>query len=356
MVLITVESLSAEYLTHFGNKQNLTPQLNKLAKESLLFTNLYATGTRTVRGLEALTLSIPPTPGRSIVKRPDNEGVFSIGYIFRDHGYDTRFIYGGYGYFDNMSYFFENNGFDIVDRTYHEDAEIEFANIWGISDEDLFHRSLLEMDKSYKQGKPFFNLIMTTSNHRPFTYPEGRIDIPSHSGREGGVKYTDYAIGQFIEQARQKSWFNNTIFVIVADHCASSAGEAELQFNKYKIPLIIYAPAYIKPQIIDTLSSQIDVAPTIPGLLNFSYDSKFFGHDMLRQQKNQARALIGNYQKLGYLTNDRLTILSPLNGINTYQVDYTNGNAKKIAPVQTDIDEAITYYQSANLVLTKKLN
>jgi len=357
VALITVESLSAEFLGAFGNTRGLTPNLDRLAEQSLLFTNFYATGTRTVRGLEAISLSLPPTPGRSIVKRPHNEGLFSVGYVFRKKGYDTGFIYGGYGYFDNMNYFFAHNGFDVIDRTLMGQDEIHFSNIWGVADEDLFERAIKEMDKSHNKGRPFFHLIMTTSNHRPFTYPEGRIDIPSHTGREGGVKYTDYAIGRFIEQARHKPWFENTLFVVVADHCASSAGKTELPVDRYRIPLMIYAPGHIKAQRIDTLASQIDVAPTILGLLNFSYRTKFFGHDITRAPKERGRALIGNYQKLGYLTDDHLVVLAPRKALSTYTVNLTRGAVEKSEqPAAGLIHDATAYYQGADYLFEHRLH
>ena len=232
IVQITVESLSSKYLGVFGNSENLTPNIDILAKEGILFTNFHATGTRTVRGMEALTLSLPPTPGRSIVKRPHNEHLFSLGSVFKDRGYDTVFLYSGYGYFDNMNYFFSNNGYRVVDRSSVPKEDVTFANIWGACDEDLFKWVLREADKAYADGNPFYHFVMTTSNHRPFTYPDERIDIPSHTGRRGGIKYTDYAIGEFMRKAREKPWFDNTIFVIVADHCASSAGKTDLPDQK----------------------------------------------------------------------------------------------------------------------------
>lgn len=347
VVLITVESLSASYLGIFGNADGLTPNLDRLAQQSLLFTRLYAAGTRTVRGLEAITLSLPPTPGQSIVKRPGNEGLFSLGQIFRSKGYDVRFVYGGYGYFDNMNYFFENNGYDIVDRASMSPDEIHFANIWGIADEDLFDKTIKEMDASWARGKPSFNMLMTTSNHRPFTYPEGRIDIPSHTGKSGGVKYTDYAINRFIELARAKPWFDDTIFVIVADHCASSAGKTRLPVDKYLIPLIVYSPKHVPPGKIDRLASQIDVAPTLLGLLNFSYASKFFGLDILRLNEGPGRAFISNYQELGLLKAGKLEILGPRMEAQTMSVDARQNSA----PAAPDADlerEAIAWYQTAS--------
>jgi phosphoglycerol transferase MdoB-like AlkP superfamily enzyme len=135
VVMIVVESLSGDYMTRFGNKLNLTPHLDELANQSLFFNNFYASGNRTVRGMEALTLSIPPTPGQSVLHRPNNEGLFSLGSLLRDKGYDTKFIYGGYGYFDNMNYYFSHNGFNIVDRTSFASDESTFGNVWGVSDE-----------------------------------------------------------------------------------------------------------------------------------------------------------------------------------------------------------------------------
>src|SRR5882724_13141846 len=217
VVLISVEALSADFLAAFGNSEGLTPRLDRLAGEGMLFTRMYATGTRTARGLEALTLSFPPTPGYSIVKRPDNEGLFSLGSVFQEKGYEPLYLYGGYAYFDNMQAFFSGNGYTVVDRTAIKSEDISFENIWGVADEDIFKVAIGELDKRWATGKPFFAHIMTVSNHRPFAYPAGRIDIPIGT-REGAVKYTDFAIGQFIDRARAKRWFGDTLFAVVADH------------------------------------------------------------------------------------------------------------------------------------------
>ncbi|KIA96899.1 sulfatase [Pedobacter kyungheensis] len=347
VVLISVESLSAEFLGSFGNTQNITPQLDSLAKEGLLFTNLYASGTRTVRGLEALSLCIPPTPGQSIVKRPDNKNLFTIGNVFRSKGYHSRYIYGGYSYFDNMNEFFSNNGYEVTDRSALKDSEIHYSNIWGVADEDLFTLSLRELDKDYKNNKPFFAQIMTVSNHRPFTYPEGRIDIPSHTGREGAVKYTDYAIGRFIREAKQKPWFANTLFIIVADHCASSAGKVELPVDKYHIPMIFYSPGHIAPGKFEKLTAQIDIGPTLLGYLNFSYNSKFFGQDVFKMKDGDERAFISTYQSLGYIKHQKLVVLDPNKKSGTYQPDFKTGNAEKRPEDQQLTNETIANYQMA---------
>jgi len=235
IVLITVESLSADYLTKFGNKNKITPFMDNWFQDGALFTNFYATGTRTIRGLEALTLSIPPTAGQSIVKRPDNEKLFNLGHVLQERGYDTAFLYGGMGYFDNMNAFYEGNGYRILDQNQFTSEEVTFKNAWGVSDDIIFNRTIKEADNDFSQDKPFFFQIMTTTNHRPYSYPEGKIDIPSGKSREGAVKYTDYAIQEFIKTAKTKPWFDNTIFVMVADHCAGSARKTDLPVDKYHI-------------------------------------------------------------------------------------------------------------------------
>ena len=311
VVLISVESLSAEFMAAYGNTEGITPFLDSLAQKSIFLTNLYATGNRTVRGLEALTLCVPPTPGESIVKRKDNKDKFTTGSVFKSKGYSVKYLYGGYSYFDNMKDFFAGNGYDIIDRDNFTPEEITFANIWGVSDEDMARKAIKEMNAQAKTGKPFFNHWMTVSNHRPFTYPEGRIDIPGTAkSRQGGVKYTDYALKLFFELAKKESWFKDTVFVIVADHCASSAGRTELPLDRYRIPCLIYAD-FLEAKRVDTLVSQIDVMPTVMGLLNFSYESKFLGQDIFRRFY-QPRAYIATYRELGYLTPDTLSIIKPL--------------------------------------------
>ena len=319
VVLISVESLSAEYLALYGNDDNRTPFLNELVDKSLFFTNLYATGNRTVRGLEALTLCIPPTPGESVVKRKDNKNKFTTGSVFRSKGYDVKFLYGGDSYFDNMKDFFTGNGYEIVDSKSFSPQEVTFSNIWGVCDEDMANKAIKVMNEQAKTGKPFFNHWMTVSNHRPFTYPDGKIDIPpTLKKRIGGVKYTDYALKHFFELAKQQEWYKNTLFVIVADHCASSAGSTELPLDGYRIPCFIYAD-FITPKKVDTLVSQIDVMPTVLGLLNFEYTSKFIGQDVFSGHYTP-RAYIATYQDLGYLSPTHLTIVSPLNKIRQYQL------------------------------------
>lgn len=351
VIQITIESLSADFLSHFNRVSKLMPNMEQLAAKSLVFDQFYATGTRTDRGMEALTLSVPPTPGRSLVKRPHNERLFTLGSVFRSRGYETSFIYGGFGYFDNMNYFFGENGYRVLDRTKVAKDDITFANVWGACDEDLFRWTVREADRDHAAGKPFFHFVMTTSNHRPFTFPEGKIDLPSKvSGRAGGVKYTDYAVGELLHMAATKPWFKNTLFVFVGDHCASSAGKTELPVQNYHIPLLIYAPGgQIPPGVVHALTSQVDYAPTLLGLLRWTYPSRFYGRDVLGPSSEaKGRVFVGNYQKLGLMQDGLLAVLKPVRQSATLTYDRATHALKPRPADETLTNDAIAYYQTAS--------
>ena len=195
---------------------------------------------------------------------------------------------------------------------------------------------------------------MTVSNHRPYTYPDGRIDIPSSTqSKEGGVKYTDYSIGCFMKKAASKPWFANTIFVIVADHCARSTGSSDLPVTGSHIPLLIYSPA-ITARKIDILTGQIDIPPTILGLLNFSYKSKFFGQEVLDSVLSKQKAFISTYQGLGLIINDKVIVQSPVKKIKMFSTDFSTGNAVKIPPIDSLQQKAISFYQAAAWLVKNK--
>lgn len=355
VVYISVESLSGEYLKHFGSTQNITPFLDSLIPYSLFFENFYASGTRTVRGLEALSLAIPPTPGQSIVRRKDNGDMFTIGNVLKPKGYDVRYIYGGNAFFDNMGKYFGGNGYQVLDKRDIPENLVNHTTAWGVDDEASFNFTLQQCDKSYNEGNLFFNHIMTVSNHRPYTYPDGRIDIPSSKQDfTGGVKYTDFAINDFIKKAQKKPWFNNTIFVIVSDHCSRSAGKTDLPVNRYHIPCLIYAPQLIKPSIEKRLVSQIDLAPTVLGFLNQSYTSRFLGSDVFKRDTLNDRIFISTYQDMGYIRNNKLVILSPRARVEMYSFDYVSGVNTPIPLDKSLVNEAISWYQGASFLYKEK--
>jgi len=368
VVFILVESLSGSFMKEFGNKENITPFLDSLAQKSIFFDNLYATGTRTVRGMEAMTLCIPPTPGQSIVKRPENQNLYTISNVFKSKGYNSNFFYGGDGYFDNMNAYFGGNGFTIYDRgrgsvlsdkiktvrNNISDDEVTFENAWGICDADIYSKMIKVADEHYKSNQPFFNFVMTTSNHRPYTYPDNAIDIPSGTGREGAVKYTDYALKNMFEKVKSKPWFKNTVFIIIADHCASSAGKDEIDVANYHIPaFIVNLPEY-QNQKIKKQCSQIDIFPTFFSLLHWNYESNFFGKNILASNFEE-RALVGTYRKLVLMKNDKVMILSDQKRENFYQWNKADNSLKAIPMEKNFLNETISWYQTADYLFTHKL-
>jgi phosphoglycerol transferase MdoB-like AlkP superfamily enzyme len=360
VIMVTVESLSADFLAHFGNTKRVTPTLDSLWDHSIRFAHMYATGTRTVRGMEALTLASPPTPGNSIVRRPGNDNLTTVGQVFRQKGYATGFFYGGDGYFDNMNQFFGSNGYSITDRgrsilatddyssprNIIPDSLVHFENAWGICDEDVYDAVIRDADEKYRQGRNFYDFVMTTSNHRPYTYPSGEIDIPSGTGRDGAVKYTDYAIKQLLEKIKAKPWFKNTILIIVADHCASSAGKDAIDVSKYHIPALICNLDGGRSFTIEKECSQIDLYPTLFALLNWNYTSNFYGRNVL-SPAFQPGIFLGTYQKLAYLRNDSLVILSPQQKAETFEYDSATNKQKPRSLGPQIVNEAISYYETA---------
>jgi phosphoglycerol transferase MdoB-like AlkP superfamily enzyme len=269
--------------------------------------------------------------------------------VFEDKGYGVLFAYGGYGYFDNMNAFFDANDYRVVDRRGIPSERIEFENVWGVADEHLYDQVIDEIDREQAAhpGRPVFAHVMTTSNHRPYTYPAGRIDIPSGSGREGAVKYTDYALGRLIERARTRAWFDDTVFVITADHGANARGTTRIPVDKYLIPVVVYAPKHIAPRRFDRLMSQIDIAPTVLGALGFPHYTKFLGRDVLHCPPATDRAFVANFQTLGYLRGDEMVLLQPKRRVEVFR---RHGGALVPLPNPDPslLREAVAFYQVAS--------
>ena len=311
VVVVSSESFGAEFSKLHGSAKDWTPQFDSYARKGLWFANTYASGTRTVRGLEAITASFPPIPTVSILRRPGNRGIATWGKVMNDLGYQSSFLYGGYGYFDDMNTFFGGNGFQVLDRT--DIDKVRFENVWGVADEDLFDRAIRHYGEQYRAGKPFFSIVMTTSNHKPFTFRTGLEPQgikPEGGGRQAGVRYADYALGYFLREAARQPWFDDTIFVVVADHGARVYGKAEIPLETYEIPLMIYSPKHIAPRQVDTLMTQIDIAPTVLGLLGLPYEAPFFGIDALHEPADHTRvALFSHNHDVAILRGNEMVVL-----------------------------------------------
>lgn len=312
VILILEESLGSEFWGSLGRqKATLTPEMDKLATtEGLLFTNLYASGNRTVRGMEGVLSSFPPLPGDSIVKRDRSDNVESLARILKRDGYSTLFLYGGRGIFDGMRSYAVRNGYErfIEQKDFPKPT---FTTIWGVCDEDLFTRTIEEARAMHQTGKPFFATALTVSNHKPYTYPPGRIpEDPNKRKRAHAVKYSDYALGEFFKAAKREPFWTNTIFVVVADHGARVYGSMSIPIHSYEIPLVIAGPAVVSaPARTGALGCSLDVAPTILGLIGRPYETMFFGRDLLNAPAAEGRVLVNHNRDIGLLTGERFAVL-----------------------------------------------
>lgn len=347
VVVVASESFGAEFSKLYGSPHDWTPELDHIAQQGVWFRHMYASGTRTVRGLEAIATSLPPIPSVSVLRRPGNEGIANWGTVMRAQGYRTSFLYGGYGYFDNMNYFFGHNGFEVRDRE-QIPQPVRFENIWGVADEDLFDSALHYYDEQAKSGQPFFSIIMTTSNHKPFTFRAGVPGVkPRGGGRESGVRYADYAQGYFIREAQKHAWFDNTLFIIVADHGARVYGREDIPLKSYEIPMVFYSPGHLRPRRVDSLTTQIDIAPTVLGLLGFAYRAPFFGEDVLNDSKAQRVAFFSHNHDVALYQNGELAILGLNKTVQNVFYDEKTDSYRP-APLNPQLNDlAVAYYQTA---------
>lgn len=315
VVIFLQESLGAEYVGCL-NGLPLTPELDKLSKEGLLFTNLFCTGTRSVRGIEQVTAGFLPNPSESIVKLSGSQqGFFTLADAFGRQNYDTSFIYGGMANFDNMASFFNGNGFkNIIDETDFDKDGKKYAlkGTWGYSDEDL----VVKANEYFKSlgNKPFFSLMFSTSNHEPFEFPDGRIQLyeqPKNSVHNA-MKYADFSIGKFFELAKKEAYFKNTIFVVIADHNTRTYGKNLVPVNKFHIPALIIAPNIEKGSTYDNLASQMDIPSTVLALSGITTKTPMVGRNLLKLPKGtKGRTIMLFHETYAFRVDDDIVILNP---------------------------------------------
>jgi len=319
VVLVVMESFTGRLTGCLGGLPALSPELDKLAQEGLLLERCYATGERTIQGLEAAVCSFPPLPGEGVVKRPQARQNFAtLASVLRQRGYATTFLYGGQGIFDHMLGFFLGNGFDrfIEEKDF---LAPQYKSPWGVSDEDLFTRADDEFRRYHETGQPFFATLLTVSLHSPWQFPAGKIeplaaDTKPPPGFElnelNNFLYADYCIGKFIRMARQARYFDNTLFVFVGDHGVHLRGNELIPIDEYIVPALFLAPKHVDAGRISTVASQMDLPPTIMGIVGGEYRSAFFGRDICKPQTEDPFAIvIYKKKRYGIVTDRELIVL-----------------------------------------------
>jgi phosphoglycerol transferase MdoB-like AlkP superfamily enzyme len=321
LVIVLEESLGAEFVGRLGGK-DLTPNLDALAEDGIWFEQLYATGTRSVRGIEAIISGFPPTSKRSVVKLTETQkNFFTIANVLEDQNYQTSFIYGGSAHFDNMRRFFLNNGFQtVIDQKDYENPE--FTATWGVSDEDLFMRAHAYFEAMGNQ--PFFSLVFSSSNHKPFEIPAGKVE--PRGGEEGprdtAVAYADYALGEFLAMARASSYWDNTVFLVVSDHNSRVKGAHLIPVEHFHIPGVIIGGS-IEPRLVPGITSQIDLLPTLLSLMGVDSRHPAIGHDLTLPQyaHGGGRAQLQFHDIQGWMVPGTVVVMQPNLPIQSYSYE-----------------------------------
>ncbi|HXI00792.1 MAG TPA: sulfatase-like hydrolase/transferase [Sphingobacteriaceae bacterium] len=292
VVLIILESFTADIIESLGGEKGITPGIDKLVRSGVLFTNIYASGDRTDKGLTAILSGFPSQAIRSIVKENNkHEKLPAIAADLQQTGYYTSFFYGGESEFSNMKSYILSHGFDnLVDQNSFKAADKNSK--WGTHDHIVFKRQLTDLSK---HQQPFFSTLLTLSNHEPFELP-GNPHYPGPAVENkfrSTAFYTDSVLHNYIEKAKQTPWYNNTLFIIVADHGHRLPGNKYESFNpgRYRIPLIFFGNV-IKEEFrgkkLNKIGSQTDIATTLLSQLNISSEKYKWGQNLLNTSKEFA--------------------------------------------------------------------
>ncbi|MDF1544159.1 MAG: sulfatase-like hydrolase/transferase [bacterium] len=308
VVIFLMESWAGRYTGALGDRRHLTPHFDSLAAHGLLFHNCYANGMRTNYGIAATLCSFPALPGRSIMKRyKANQPFVSLPRILSERGYQNCFMYGGDLQFDNMEGFLRVQGYSRF-RGQDNFPFAERFSKWGIPDHRLFDLALEQIDSL---DQPFNLTLMTLSNHEPFELPDSsleRYDCQTDSCRELNSQiYADYAIGRFMEDAREMEFFDNTIFLFISDHTRLRTGNYYIDPPLHRIPWLIYAPALIgdSAQTIDKYCGQVDFLPTLMHLLGGDYQQASWGRNLFRlDDSDNGYAIMSVFERIGLLNED----------------------------------------------------
>ncbi len=276
LVLFIQESLGGQFVEAVGGEKGITPNINRLAKDGILFRDAYSNGTRSIRGLAGLVSGILSVPGKGVLKRDKSQkNFFTIASLLKPYGYQSSFFYGGESRFDNMKGWFIGNGFDkIIDQEKFKNPK--FVGTWGISDDEVVDRANKEFKELYNNNQKFASVIFSTTNHTPFEFPDGKIELikgEKKNSVKNTIKFADYAIGKLIKSAKKDGYYKDTIFVIVADHNVRVYGDDVVPVNMFHIPALILGGG-VKPKIYDNIVSQPDILATaldLMGIDNLNY-------------------------------------------------------------------------------------
>ena len=287
VVLVIMESMTVNKTGLFNPQNSHTPCLDSLMRRGLVFTHCYSAGIHTYNGIYSTLYSHPGLLARHTLKHTFIPSMCGLPHQLQANGYQTTYMMTHDEDYDNMRGFLHANGFDSVVGQHSYPPE-EWVGTWGVPDHILFEHAITHCTKVSEQG-PFFTTIMTCSDHVPYILPEGIPFTPR--SKDMAVKmteYADWAISHFMQLAAQQPWFDSTLFVFIADHGAASSTLYDIALSYHHVPMLFYCPKHISPQRCDRLALQLDLFPTLMGMLPYDYCNNTFGLDLLRQHRDMA--------------------------------------------------------------------
>jgi len=357
MVILLEESLGAQFVGALNEKEhrNITPRLDELSRESIFFNKLYSNGTRSIRGISGTVSGFLSTPGKGVVKRNLSQyDFFTVAQLLKPYDYKTSFFYGGESRFDNMRSWFSGNGFDeIVDETaFNAD---DFHGTWGVDDVTVVEKANAYYKKLYDKGENFVSVIFSTTNHKPFDFPKGKIKLVegvAEKSVENAIKYADYAIGHFIDLAKKSGYYQDTIFLVIADHNIRVYGDDVIPVNMFRIPGMILGGG-VEPQRIDALTTQPDALATALDLMAVDFDSPVLGKSVFFEDKSEV-SLMQFHDIYGLRDKDEIAVLQPGKSAETYHIDENDHLTKIRHNVELERDD-LAFIRTLDTLYRKKL-
>lgn len=343
ILLILMESMSAE-MTHLSSSgKSFTPNLDSIAKKGISFSKFYTSGMHTCNGLYGVLYSMPSVPGMHPLSNVHtaNQNFYGMPSVLKENGYSTNFFCTHFEEFDNMGFFLRNNGFDNFFSAKEYESNLS-EGMFGVSDETQYGFALNKFNELGNSGKPFFSAMLTISTHEPPTLPKKTSFKPkSKTAFEQVYEYADWALGNFMNKCSKEKWFDNTIFIFVADHGCNMPNSYELPLSYHHSPFIIYAPSIIKdPQEINKLALQEDIFPTLMDLLKMNYTNTTLGINLFSEKR--PFAFFCKDYLVGCLNEKHFLIIRKFGGESLH--DYPNNNPENTIEQHRSLADSMKTY------------
>jgi len=301
VVLVLMESMTTAKMGRYGNTARLTPHLDSLASNGWAFDSIFTAGIHTHNGVYSTLFSYPALFEQHQLKQVNMLKYHGLPAVLKQHGYQTAYFTTHDDQFDNIGGFLSNNGVDRI-ISQKDFPQEEVRSTLGVPDDFMFRFSVPLLDEMAATGKPFLGIYMTASDHGPYIIPE-YFQPRSSRIREQAVEYADWSIGRFMDECSRKEWFGNTLFVFIADHGAPLAAVYDMPLNYHHSPLVFYGPGILEgTREFTCLGGQIDVFPTLMGLLKLPYLNNTLGVDLLEHERPYIYFCADN--KYGVLDNE----------------------------------------------------